>query len=79
MNSLQLSYAFGLIQSPLEYKQNKWTCVDDVFSETVKNVKFDILKIGTWNLYGKVLWYDVSHKGTFNKIACFLGVFSLFF
>ena len=36
-------------------------------------VKFHILKIGAWNLYGWTLWYDVSNKWIFNKIAWFFG------
>ena len=36
------------------------------------------MQIGVGNLNSRVLWYDGSNKGIFNKIACFLVVFPLF-
>ena len=40
--------------------------------------KNSFMKIGAWNLYGRVGWCIVSNKVILNKIACFLGDVSPF-
>ena len=78
MNSLQLSYAFGLIQSPLEYKQNKWTCIDDVFSETLKmwNSTFWRLELETSTVRFSDMMYLI--KGLSIRSLVFWGCFPFF-
>jgi len=72
----QLSWTINLIQSSLGKSKTNKHGLTIFFLKN--NAKLHILKIGAWKLNGRVFWYDVSNKGIFNKIACFLGGVSLF-